>query len=161
MGVPGLGIKAIGHMSFCVSDIERSIRFWCDGLGFERLHGRELYGSSWKRILEIEGDFLLATQFIRRGHVTIEFMAFKKPGHIGSGERRAMNKLGFTHLAIWCEDIDAVEKRVVEYGGAVVEESRTTFDHPKLKGKWLFCTDPDGIRIELVHYPAGEGTIQR
>jgi predicted enzyme related to lactoylglutathione lyase len=72
-----------------------------------------------------------------------------------------MNQLGFTHLALWVNDIDDVAQRVVEYGGSVIESARTIFDHPKLKGKWLICTDPDGIRVEFVDYPAGESVLQR
>ena len=72
-----------------------------------------------------------------------------------------MNKLGFTHLAVWVQDIEEVAKRVVEYGGSIVESTRTIFDHPKIKGKWVICTDPDGIRVELVDYPAGEAVLQR
>jgi predicted enzyme related to lactoylglutathione lyase len=64
-------------------------------------------------------------------------------------------------LAIWANDIDAVAQRVVDYGGSVIESARTIFDHPKIKGEWLICTDPDGIRIEFVDYPAGVAVLQR
>ena len=154
-----MSIRAIGHIGICVSDMDRSIRFWRDGMGFEVLRENTFRGSSWRRILELE-DLDLHTKIIRRDHVTLELLAFDKPGHIGSRERRAMNQLGFTHLAVWVRDIDAVAGRVVEYGGAIVEDTRTRFDHPRLKGQWLICTDPDGIRVELVDYPDGEGLIE-
>lgn len=155
-----MGIKAIGHIGICVSDIDRSMRFWIDGMGFEVLRNFEFYGSSWKKILELDGDLELVSKIIRRDHVTLELMEFKKPGHGGSRDRRPMNQLGFTHLAVWCDDIAEAEKRVVEYGGAVVEKTRTSFDHPKITGKWLICTDPDGVRVELVQYPAGEDVLE-
>jgi predicted enzyme related to lactoylglutathione lyase len=72
-----------------------------------------------------------------------------------------MNQLGFTHIAVWVSDLDAAAVRVVEYGGAIVQSTYTTFDHPKLQGKWVICTDPDGIRVELLQYPAGEDVIER
>ena len=43
----------------------------------------------------------------------------------------------------------------------MVEETRTAFDHPKLKGKWLICCDPNGVRVELVEYPEGEKILER
>ncbi len=49
----------------------------------------------------------------------------------------------------------------MEYGGAIVQSTYTTFDHPKLQGKWVISTDPDGIRVELLQYPAGEDVIER
>jgi lactoylglutathione lyase len=91
----------------------------------------------------------------------LEILHFRKPDTLGTRERSPMNQLGFTHLALWVNDIDEVAQRVVDYGGSVIESARTIFDHPKLKGKWLICTDPDGIRVEFVDYPAGEAVLQR
>jgi catechol 2,3-dioxygenase-like lactoylglutathione lyase family enzyme len=153
-------IKMAGHVGICVSDLDRALRFWCDGLGFELLRGSPFYGSSWKRVMEIEGDLYLQTKMIRRDHLKLEILYFEKPGHIGTTARRPMNQLGFTHLAVWVEDIEAVARRVVEYGGSIIESTRTIFNHPKLHGKWIICTDPDGILVELVEYPEGESVLE-
>ncbi|WP_176593990.1 VOC family protein [Sphingobium sp. EM0848] len=151
----------IGHIGICVTDLERSVRFWCEGLGFEMLREFAFKGDSWRRILEIDGSLDLQTRIIRRDHMTLELLHFISPGHEGPPERVPMNRLGFTHLAIWVKDIDAVAARVVEYGGAVVEDTRVLFDHPLLRGRWLICTDPDGLRLELVEYPDGEDVLER
>ena len=153
-------INAIGHVGICVSDMERSLRFWRDGLGFEILKEFEFRGSSWKRVIEVD-DLDLQTKIMRRDHMTLELMEFAKPGHVGSKDRTPMNRLGFTHLAIWVSDVDAAAKLVAEYGGTVIEETRTSFDHPKLTGRWVICTDPDGVRVELIEYPAGEDVLER
>jgi hypothetical protein len=34
--------------------------------------------------------------------------------------------LVFTHIAVWVSDIDAVARRVVEHGGTLIEETRTS-----------------------------------
>jgi lactoylglutathione lyase len=154
-----LPIKAIGHAGICVSDIERSVRFWRDGLGFEILSGRVFYGSSWRRILEV-GELELHNRLMRRDHMTLELLEFRKPGHLGTGERGKMTQLGFTHLAVWVSDIEAAAQQVVAHGGTVIEETRTEFNHPRLKGKWLICCDPDGVRVELVEYPEGESILE-
>ena len=92
-----MSIKAIGHIGFCVSDLDRSLRFWREALGFEVLREHEFYGSSWRRILEIEGPVMkLQTRIMRRDHVTLELLCFQEPGHRGDGERQPMNQLGFT-----------------------------------------------------------------
>jgi lactoylglutathione lyase len=153
-------INAIGHVGICVSDMDRSLRFWRDGLGFEVVREFEFHGSSWKRVIELD-DLDLQTKIIRRDHMTLELMAFAKPGHVGTGERSPMNQLGFTHLAVWVSDVDAAARLVEDYGGRVIEETRTNFDHPKLTGRWVICTDPDGVRVELIEYPAGEDVLER
>src|ERR1700736_4498740 len=126
--------------------MERSLHFWRDGLGFEILREFEFRGSSWRRILELD-ELELSSKIIRRDHMTLELLHFVKPGHVGAAERRPMNQLGFTHVAVWVGDI--------------VQSTYTTFDHPKLQGKWVMGTDPDGVRVELLQYPAGEDVIER
>ena len=153
-------IKAVGHIGICVSDLEKSLRFWCDGLGFDVLREWRFRGSAWSRILELDGDIDLHSRLIRRDHVTLELMWYGKLGHLGSGQKRPMNALGLTHLAIWVDDVDAVASRILEHGGEVLENTRTSFNYPHMQGSWLVCTDPDGIRVELVHYPAGEDVLE-
>jgi catechol 2,3-dioxygenase-like lactoylglutathione lyase family enzyme len=155
-----LAITAIGHIGICVSDMERSLRFWRDGLGFEILREFEFRGSAWRRVLELD-ELELNTKIIRRDHMTLELLHFIKPGHVGSRDRRAINQLGFTHIAVWVSDLERAAERVFEYGGTIVESTRTTFDHPKLQGKWVMATDPDGVRVELLQYPAGEDVLER
>ena len=155
-----MAIKAIGHVGVCVSNLERSLRFWRDGLGFEVLRKWQFRGSLWRRVLELD-SLDLHSVIMRRDHMTLELMCFDEPGHVGTPERVPMNQLGFTHLAIWTSDLDAAAKRVVEYGGRLIEETRTVFDHPKLTGRWLMATDPDGVRLELMQYPEGEDVLER
>ena len=38
-------------------------------------------------------------------------------------------------------------------GGTVVAATRTTFDLPRTRLDFLYCTDPDGVRIELMDLP--------
>ena len=155
-----MSISAIGHIGICVSDMERSLRFWRDGLGFEVIREGQQFRNAWAKILELD-VVDMHNCIMRRDHMTLELMCFDKPGHVGSGERRPMNQLGFTHIAVWCSNVDAVAERVVAYGGAILESTRTVFTHPKLHGKWLICTDPDGVRVELVEYPEGEDILER
>lgn len=152
-------VNFIGHVGICVSDMEGTLRFWCDGLGFKVLSGRSFRGSSWKRVLEVD-ELELHNKIIRRDHMTIELLEFEKPGHVGTAERSPMNQLGLTHIAVWVSDIDAVAQQIVECGGSLIEETRTDFDHPKLKGRWLICCDPNGVRVELVEYPEGEVVLK-
>jgi hypothetical protein len=39
---------------------------------------------------------------------------------------------------------------VVELGGAIVETSRTTIDFGETPLRFVYCTDPDGVRVELM-----------
>ena len=39
---------------------------------------------------------------------------------------------------------------MVELGGAIVESSRTTIDFGGTPLEFVYCTDPDGVRVELM-----------
>jgi lactoylglutathione lyase len=92
----------------------------------------------------------VTSQFIRKGTTAIELLAFSEPTPFGDRERRAVNQLGLTHLSFRVGDVNAVAAKVVELGGAIVETSRTTLDFGGTPLEFVYCTDPDGVRVELM-----------
>ncbi len=138
------------HLGICVSDLERSVRFYCEGLGFELAQAHTV-GDEFGPLMELE-SVALQSRFLRRDGVSIELLHFDSPGHLGEGERRPMNQLGLTHLSLRVADLDAVALAIESFGGAVVRGTRTTFgDDGALD--FVYCTDPDGVRIELMRLP--------
>jgi predicted enzyme related to lactoylglutathione lyase len=49
-------------------------------------------------------------------------------------------------------DLDAVARVVESFGGSVLWSTRTTFGSSGALD-FVYCTDPDGVRIELMHLP--------
>jgi catechol 2,3-dioxygenase-like lactoylglutathione lyase family enzyme len=136
------------HFGICVSDLGRSLRFYCDALGFEKAESHAI-GSEFARLMELP-DVVVTSQFIRKGPTAIELLAFEEPSPFGARERRAVNQLGLTHLSFRVRDVAGTVARVVELGGAVVESSRTTIDLGGTALEFVYCTDPDGVRVELM-----------
>ncbi len=95
-------------------------------------------------------DVAVTSQFIRRGPTAIELLAFEEPAPFGPRERRAVNQLGLTHLSFRVRDVAGTVARMVELGGTVVESSRTTIDLGGTALEFVYCTDPDGVRVELM-----------
>jgi lactoylglutathione lyase len=136
------------HFGICVSDLERSLRFYCEALGFEKAESHQI-GSEFAGLMEF-ADVSVTSQFIRKGTTAIELLAFTEPTPFGDGQRRAVNQLGLTHLSFRVDDVAAVAAKVVELGGAIVESSRTTIDFGGTPLEFVYCTDPDGVRVELM-----------
>jgi catechol 2,3-dioxygenase-like lactoylglutathione lyase family enzyme len=136
------------HFGICVSDLERSLRFYCDALGFEKAESHPI-GSEFARLMDLS-DVSVTSQFVRRGPTAIELLAFTEPEPFGARERRAVNQLGLTHLSFRVRDVAGTVARIVEFGGAVVESSRTTIDLGGTALEFVYCTDPDGVRVELM-----------
>jgi catechol 2,3-dioxygenase-like lactoylglutathione lyase family enzyme len=143
---------SFSHLGICVSDLERSLRFYRDGLGFELVASHRI-GDEFGPLLELEG-VELESRMLSRDGVTIELLGFVSPDPTGDGDRRPMNRLGLTHLSLRVDDVEGVAAVIEELGGTVVRATRTTMDLPAARLDFLYCTDPDGVRIELMDLPA-------
>src|SRR5689334_107065 len=117
------------HVGICVSDLERSLRFYCQGLGFELVEPYTV-GTEFGRPMEVVGNIVLQSRFIARDGVKLELLRFDAPGFQGPAARRPMTQLGLTHLSVRVADVDAVAARIRELGGAVIEHTRSTFENP-------------------------------
>jgi lactoylglutathione lyase len=131
-----------------VSDLGQSLRFYCDALGFEKAESHEI-GREFARLMDFP-DVAVTSQFIRKGGTAIELLAFSEPSPFGDRERRAVNQLGLTHLSFRVSELEATAAKLVELGGTIVETSRTTIEFGDTALEFVYCTDPDGVRIELM-----------
>jgi len=139
---------SFSHFGICVSNLERSLRFYCEALGFERAESHQI-GQEFANLMDLP-DVAVTSQFVRKGATAIELLAFAEPAPFGDRERRAVNELGLTHLSFRVADVNAVAAKIVELGGAIVESSRTSIDFGGTPLELLYCTDPDGVRVELM-----------
>ena len=139
---------AFSHLGICVRDLDRSVRFYCEALGFEKAESHAI-GAEFAALMDF-ADVQLTSQFVRRGSTAMELLCFAEPVAFGDGQRRAVNQLGLTHLSFRVRNVAATVERMVELGGTVVESSRTVIDIGGSELEFVYCTDPDGVRIELM-----------
>jgi catechol 2,3-dioxygenase-like lactoylglutathione lyase family enzyme len=135
------------HIGICVADLERSVRFYRDGLGFE-VGPRHHIGNDFARLMELD-EVALESQFVHRDGVSIELICYQTPGCHGTTDRRSLTQRGLTHLNLRVSDVDEVAARVETHGGEVHAHTRTTL--PGMD--FVYCTDPDGVRVELMRLP--------
>ena len=100
----GNHIVAISHVGLCVSDLGRSLRFYCEGLGFEP-GARFEVGSEFGPTLEVAGDVAVTSQFVARDGCSIELLHYARP-EVQGRPAAARNQLGFTHLCVRVDDIE-------------------------------------------------------
>jgi lactoylglutathione lyase len=135
------------HVGICVSDLDRSMQFYCGGLGFEPAERYELSSESMPgidRVMEIAPPVTFVSQMIRRGAVKLELLAYS--GNPPTGSPSASRaQLGFTHLSFFVDDVDKAARVLVEHGGTVLEPTR--YDQGI---QLVFLADPDGTRVELM-----------
>jgi glyoxylase I family protein len=143
-------IQGFSHIGIAVTDIERSARFYTGVFGFKVLYWMDFEGNEVASAMEQEGSFRSA--MLVRGDVRVELLQWVDVPVTGSGERKPMTELGFTHLAFRVEDVDGLTDAVLAAGGGVVEATRTVLGDAAdpAATRLLYLTDPDGTRIELM-----------
>lgn len=141
-----MAIHRLTHIGICVADLGRSAEFYREALGFREVSRYSAGDEATERILEVK-DARLELVYLERDGVRIELLHYPSPGHVGSGERRAMNALGLTHLSFSVDDLDRVGRAIEAAGGRVLEGTRSVFESGN---RGLFALDPDGTRIELI-----------
>lgn len=144
------GPVMVSHIGICVSDLERSLRFYCDGLGFSKEERHDI-GNEFAATLEVEPDVELVSQFIRKEGMAIELLHYRSPVATGTPSA-SRGQLGLTHLSFIVPDVDTVAADLVAAGGTVVDSTRTKAPDIDL----VFLADPDGVRIELMQFGGGE-----
>ena len=139
-------VQHFSHLGLCVSDLARSLRFYCEGLGFSEALRLSFSGEPSATLLELDGVSFTAA-YLRREGLLLELLWYDAPGATGDVAPRAMNARGLTHLSMRVASAEAVAARLVALGGRVLEHTRIA--NPSLGARALFVLDPDGTRIEL------------
>jgi len=138
------------HLGICVADLDRSMRFYCEGLGFEAGDGFDLSSDAapgLDRALEVDGPVEIRSQYITNGEMRIELIGWRD--RVVSGEPSSRrDQPGITHLSFWVADVDAVAAHLADLGGTILATTRT---NPGVE--LVFLADPDGIRVELMQRP--------
>ncbi len=142
----------LSHRGICVSDIAASERFYREALGFEPYqdHG-VIEGPDMSKTMEIPDVRLHAVMLKRPDGPVIELLQFLNPPASGPREKRSTLQYGLVHISFYVDDIDEWAARIAEAGGTVYEETRAYFAGNTTT--LLYCTDPDGVRVELMNAP--------
>ena len=140
-------IQGFSHVGIGVSDIERSVTFYREVLGFEVLYRMDFEGNEVAATMEQEGAF--RSVMLRRHDVRVELLQWMDVPVSGGG-KKPMTELGFTHLSFRVEDVDGLNEAITTYGGTVLPQTRTVLGESDDAPKLLYLLDPDGTRIELM-----------
>jgi lactoylglutathione lyase len=133
---------AFNHLGQCVTDLERSKRFYCDLLGFtldrEIQPGDELSA----RLMGLTPPLAMTAAYLVRDGLVLELLHFAAEGQTRPYRPRTMNEPGLTHISLSVDDLDTTLAGVADFGGEVVAGSNI--------GVAAFVRDPDGQLVELL-----------
>ena len=148
----GFKVLRTNHTSFTVSDVDRSIAFFRDALGFEVTSKAPRNPDVVSRISGVEGaDMLIA--FVRGPGHSIELIQYLGPEH---GRGKVVSRpcdVGFAHIAFDVDNIDNAIASCEPFEMRVIGEVAVIDAGPNTGGRVAYLRDPDGVCVEFIEKP--------
>lgn len=145
-----MSILRFTHVGICVADLDRSIRFYRDLLGFRLRSELRIGGEPTSRLLRLPDTDLHAV-YLERDGMRIELLYYHAPRAAGDGKPRSMHERGLTHLSLRVDHLAELLRHMRGAGVEILDDSR--IDIPEFQSSAVFVCDPDGTLIELVESP--------
>ena len=140
-------ITRMNHMSFTVSNLERSVDFYQNTLGLE-LKGQWTRGPEFSsKVTGIQGASLKIA-FMGASNCVVELIEYAAPAGAKIDTRTC--NVGSAHVCFNVDDFDVMLKRALA-GGAKLAGERTIIPEGNNAGKAVvYFEDPDGNTIEFI-----------
>ena len=137
------------HGGVTVSDMDRSLRFYRDGLELEMEFDKKLDGPYLPVVLDLDFSHIRAAYLRIPGGGFIELLQYHGIETLSAAARPC--DYGAGHLCLYVEGIDEVYERLVGLGyraraGEVVDIT----EGPNKGARSLYMLDPDGYPVELL-----------
>ena len=152
-------IKKVDAIGITVSQMERSVKFYSEVLGFRKISDVELYGTEYE---QLQGIFGLRMRIVRMqlGGEFIELTDYLTSGGRSIAEDAKSNDLSFQHIAIVVSDMDKAYAQLHKKMVMQVSTGPQTIPASNAAAagvKAFYFHDPDMHNLELIYFPKGKG----
>src|SRR6478672_7361444 len=144
-------VIAADHTGITVSNIERSLEFWRDVLGFELSHRAHQKGELAEQITGVSGAEILIAVVKAPGH-KIELLEYRAPEDRKRLDARPCD-VGSVHIALVVDELDTLLERIAASGWKAAGKPQTLTVGPNAGKRVIYVRDPDGTTIELMQAP--------
>lgn len=153
-------VKRLATIGFTVSDMEQSIAFYTDVLGFEKAADFHATGPVYDRLTGVFGANMRIVH-LRLGEQIIELTHYRSPPH---GRPIPLpsysHDLWFEHMAIVVSDMDKAFETLQRHNVRQISPEPQTIppsNVPAAGIKAFKFRDPDHHNLELLWFPPGKG----
>lgn len=147
----GFQVLGVNHTSFTVSDLDRSVAFYTDALGFELLHRGDRDPEMIAKVVGVPGADIEVAYIQMPGH-RLELIQYKGPSDKGNVDSRPCDT-GFAHIAIDVDDIDAALAASAPHGFKPLSPPQDLVHGPNKGGRVVYTRDADGVTVEFIQKP--------
>jgi glyoxylase I family protein len=146
-------ILAADHTGITVSNLERSLAFWRDVLGFEPSHTAHQTGEMAREITGVAGaEIKLAVVKAPGGH-KIELLKYLAPPECKRHADLRPCDVGSVHLALIVDDLDPILSAIKASGWKAAGKPQILQSGPNAGKRVVYVRDPDGTTIEFMEVP--------
>lgn len=150
---PPSRILAADHTGITVSNLERSLTFWRDVLGFELSHTAHQTGEMASEITGVQcAEIKLAVVKTPGGH-KIELLEYLAPRQRKANVDLRPCDVGFVHVALIVNDLDGILSTINAAGWEAAGKPQTLQSGPNAGKRVVYVRDPDGTTIEFMQPP--------
>jgi catechol 2,3-dioxygenase-like lactoylglutathione lyase family enzyme len=146
-------IIAADHTGITVSNLERSLHFWQNVLGFEFSHRAHQSGEMAEEITGVKGaELKLAVVKAPGGH-KIELLEYLAPADRRKDVDLRPCDVGSVHVALVVDDLERMLARIAASGWTTAGKPQTLTSGPNAGKCVVYVRDPDGTTIEFMQMP--------
>jgi glyoxylase I family protein len=140
------------HAGITVSNLDRSLAFWRDVLGFELSHRAHHTGELASEVTGVPGAEISIAVLKGYGH-KIELLQYLAPKDRKRIDVRACD-VGSVHVAFTVENLDTVLSAIASSGWCAAGKPQTLQSGPNAGKRVVYVRDPDGTTIEFMQPPS-------
>jgi glyoxylase I family protein len=145
-------IRSVDHTGITVSNVERSLAFWCNVLGFELSHRAHHTGDLASQVTGVAGAEISIAVVKGYGH-KIELLEYVQPTDRKLSFQYRPCDVGFVHVALTVDNLDAISDAMAGSGWKAPGRPQTLTSGPNARKRVVYVRDPDGNTIELMQPP--------
>jgi catechol 2,3-dioxygenase-like lactoylglutathione lyase family enzyme len=149
-----LRILAADHTGITVSNLERSLAFWRNVLGFELSHRAHHTGELASEVTGVRGAEISIAVLKGYGH-KIELLEYLAPKDRKRLDLRPCD-VGSVHVAFTVDNLETVLHAIADSGWRTAGKPQTLRTGPNAGQRVIYVRDPDGITIEFMQPPEAE-----
>jgi glyoxylase I family protein len=147
-------IIAADHTGFTVANLDRSLAFWRDVLGFELSHRAHHAGDLASEVTGVPGAEISIAVLKAPGH-RIELLEYLAPLDRKRADLRPCD-VGSVHVALTVDNLDAVLSTIAASGWNAVGKPQVLKTGPNAGKRIVYVRDPDGTTIEFMQPPSAK-----
>ena len=146
-------IVGADHTGITVSNLEQSLAFWRDLLGFELSHTAHQTGEMAREITGVAGAELKLAVLKAPGGHKIELLEYLTPMDRKKQVDLRPCGVGHVHVALLVDNLDAILQGIAASGWKAAGKPQTLKTGPNAGKRVIYVRDPDGTTIEFMQPP--------